>query len=329
MMRVYYRYSSYHCRTLFSVFITGVFMSSNKTYAILNMSQNQNTIFSSKINGGLIKWANNFPALKQQDKTINNNIKLQKKYVANIANDTDVATIDQFQQLVAFPLQTSCPVGKWMGLSRWHPKCGSTDGAQYICLANIYKDILKGKCIVYSFGINDNIEFESEMGRIGCKVWAYDPTIHISKYPGKNIHFMKTGMGHYTGLMTLKNSIYQTKFPVLALQDAIKNNNHSDFEISLLKVDIEGSEVKAIGEWFASGVLKQVRQIAVELHTGSIFFKKAKRPSLTRILTSFLTKFHKLGFKLVYYSPNTCVGKEQDPFGKKYYTFMDIVLYKP
>ena len=117
-------------------------MLSNKIYAIMHVYQNRNTILSSKINDGLIKWANNFPALKQQDKVINHNIMLQRKYVANMVSDTDVA-IDHFQQLVAFPLQTSCIVGKWMGLSRWHPKCGSTDGAQYICLSNIYKDILR------------------------------------------------------------------------------------------------------------------------------------------------------------------------------------------
>ena len=49
-------------------------MLSNKIYAIMHMCQNRNTILSSQTNDRLIKWANNFAALKQQDKVINTNI---------------------------------------------------------------------------------------------------------------------------------------------------------------------------------------------------------------------------------------------------------------
>ena len=45
-------------------------------------------------------------------------------------------------------------------------------------------------------------------------------------------------------------------------------------------------------------------------------------------LLEALQKLDKLGFKLISNTPNNCVGKSQDQ-GKQYYTFFDVVLYRP
>ena len=39
--------------------------------------------------------------------------------------------------------------------------------------------------------------------------------------------------------------------------------------ITYLKVDIEGIEIKALSEWIRSGILDNVKQIGIEIHTGT------------------------------------------------------------
>ena len=50
---------------------------------------------------------------------------------------------------------------------------------------------------------------------------------------------------------------------------------------------------------------------------------------VTKSLLRSLLELYELGFRHVSYSPNTCVGKVEDALGQRYYTFMDIVLFKP
>ena len=55
---------------------------------------------------------------------------------------------------------------------RFFPNCGSSDGEWYVCMDNIYQDVQRNKCLVYSFGISDDLTFEEEMAGIGCNVHA-------------------------------------------------------------------------------------------------------------------------------------------------------------
>ena len=53
-------------------------------------------------------------------------------------------------------------------LYRFYPNCGSTDGEWFVCLDNIFKDVNRNKCLVYSFGLADDITFENELSDLGC-----------------------------------------------------------------------------------------------------------------------------------------------------------------
>jgi hypothetical protein len=60
-------------------------------------------------------------------------------------------------------------------------------------------------------------------------------------------------------------------FICLFLQDAITANGDLGKRITYLKVDVEGSELKSISEWITSGILDDVRQIGIEIHTARDF----------------------------------------------------------
>lgn len=48
------------------------------------------------------------------------------------------------------------------------------DGQKAVCLDTEVRPI-KGKCLVYSFGVNNEWSFEDTMDEYGCEVYAFDP----------------------------------------------------------------------------------------------------------------------------------------------------------
>ena len=195
---------------------------------------------------------------------------------------------------------------------------------------NFYKDLQNEKCIVYSFGISDDYTFEKELGNLGCIVHAYDPTVELPSSLSERVSFKSIGLGHYTGHMNLTADVKKDRgsMPVTTLKDAIANNGDLGKEITYVKVDVEGSEIEAIPEWIQSGIINDVRQIGIELHTGKLFFDKVGQVNAAKSLLKSVSQLYDLGFRLISYDPNKCIGKEEDP-RKQYYTFLDIVLFKP
>ena len=323
-----------------SVIYSFVLLEANFSQNVLHKTQEkmcnndelEKSVKESEEIGELNKWANNLPILKQQDLDIVNHMKDLVHQQENNPQLSDDLVIDHFQRIMAFPLQTACSVGKWVAFKRWNYGCGSTDGERYLCMDNFYKDIKAKNCTIYSFGISDDYRFEKQMGSIGCTVHAFDPTIDIPSSPAKKVYFKKLGLAHFNGEMkmtiTHENNKLSEPLPVTTLKDAIKANGDLDKEITYLKVDIESSEIKSIPEWIESGVLQNIRQIGIELHTGKIFFDKPNRAKAVKSLLKSISKLYDLGFRHISYDPNTCVGKSQDHAGQ-YYTFVDIVLYKP
>ena len=279
-------------------------------------------------------WANNIPVLKDRDEKL---YKMLETMVTTIEDKltgmTDEQAVDAFYRFISLPMQTHCTIGKWLSMGKWYPANGATDGEKYVCMDNVYNDAyLKNKCLVYSFGISYDLGFEEEMAGLGCKVHAFDPTVKpVTDNPNIAIHHY--GLSHFTGKMKVKinheNNKISEPLDVKTLHDALEENGDLDKEITYLKVDVESSELSAIPEWLKTGVLKNVRQLGIELHTGKVHLTREKRPDvLKQLLKSFL-EMYKLGFRLISYAPNLIVGKSQDPVDRRYYTFADVVFYKP
>jgi hypothetical protein len=73
-------------------------------------------------------------------------------------------------------------VGKFFG-GYWLSHCGALDGHKFVCLDKFFKDVAKGECLIYSFGIANDWTFEEGMSRLGCAVRAFDPTIDGTSKP--------------------------------------------------------------------------------------------------------------------------------------------------
>ena len=116
---------------------------------------------------------------------------------------------------------------------------------------------------------------------------------------------------------------------VLTLEDIIKIFKDEGKTINYLKVDVEGHELKALPTWLESGILDNIQQINLELHTVNIFLKQHQIASTLHMMLKALKQMEDIyRFKLIDYKPNGCVGKWQDEIENKYHTFFDIVLMK-
>jgi hypothetical protein len=90
-------------------------------------------------------------------------------------------------------------------------------------------------------------------------------------------------------------------------------------------VDVEGSELKSIPEWISSGVLSQVDQIGIEIHTG--FIKQEESVKELSGLLDLIRKLYNIGFRLISTSNNECMAKTND-FEHKFFSLMEVVFYK-
>lgn len=103
---------------------------------------------------------------------------------------TDDAVIDHSQLTMALPLQTACHVGKLVALKWWHSNCGSTDAEQYLCMDSCFRDIWDEKCLIYSFAIADNYDFETQRGKLGVLFMLMARRLHCFR-PLLGMYIMK------------------------------------------------------------------------------------------------------------------------------------------
>ncbi|KAF0304019.1 Methyltransferase-like protein 24 [Amphibalanus amphitrite] len=138
------------------------------------------------------------------------------------------------------------------------------DGKKTVCLDD---GLLPpgGPCLVYSFGIRDDLSFETEMVRFGCTVHAFDPTVRLntSALPdGLNVHYLGVdgrSWTHHSGGMAMQ---------LMTLTDLVRHLGHEGRQIDYIKLDAEGSEWSILNEQLTSlhGVLPRVPQLHVEFH---------------------------------------------------------------
>ena len=214
-------------------------------------------------------WTKSLPILVKQDEArLKNLASYEYIHDVNLLRDTYYKTVSQTQQ-------TSCTILKRFS-GRWIKECGFLDGEKIVCMDNLYEDIKDNKCLIYSFGLADDWDFEEAMAKLGCTVRAFDPNVEESVvHP--NIHFKKIGLSHENG--TLKNTAADgtvRRMPVLSLLDSIRLFGDEGKEITYLKIDVEGAEFAALPQMLQSGVFEQVRQMGIEMHTGSRNLPKEK-----------------------------------------------------
>lgn len=148
-------------------------------------------------------------------------------------------------------------------------------------------------CLVYSFGINDNWEFDNAMEIDGCKVEGFEPASQLNlialqeKYNSryKTLHML--GIGGVTqlyapgtfpfkwpGIGYLKDT-NQVPWQVYTLPDIIKKLEHTEKKISVIKLDAEGVEWQVLENLLSTDLLAngKLEQFILELHFNPDHFR--------------------------------------------------------
>ena len=90
---------------------------------------------------------------------------------------------------------------------------------------------------------------------LGCEVNTYDPTVNLSN---QNISFSFYNHSWLSDTDTSRNS--------KTLYSYVDTNGHRNRNITMLQLEVEGSDIKGLDAWLAQGSLDNVNQIAVEYH---------------------------------------------------------------
>ena len=181
-------------------------------------------------------------------------------YWKNIRVET--MTPQQILDYFRWSNHTACDVYNYFGGKIYFMNPTAVDGQYPVCLDPLVKP-RDDKCLVYSFGINDNWSFDEMMAWYGCQVFSFDPSIKkLDHDHSEDVHFYNLGLGFEDvtvdsngwPIKTL-DSIYRMLLP-----------RHGEKIIDYLKMDIEWHEWKALQQIIDSGMLSKVRQLSVEFH---------------------------------------------------------------
>lgn len=150
---------------------------------------------------------------------------------------------DYFKELHSLLITKQCVDGELVRVG------GSNDGGYVMSEA-----ALNGG-IAYSFGINDDVAWDSDMVKRGYDIYMYDHTISALPEECARFHFDRKGIS--AGSISVA--------PLFTIEDLLRENGHSGIQHMVLKMDVEGAEWGFLHST-SSDVLQQFDQIVFELH---------------------------------------------------------------
>lgn len=188
----------------------------------------------------------------------NNNLLAQPKYTSSSHHYDVVARAKKNESYDLFKTRSSVPECKT-------PKIfPDTSTSKMICLDNI----VPGSCVVYSFGINYQWDFDDYMHDYGCTVYSFDPGMNYKSKRAERHFFEKIGIGANTGIHTGASTLYSGKknYNVETIDSIMNRLGHSNLD--LLRLDTEGAEFEAL----SSLPFDKIGQFSVEIHMWSHSF---------------------------------------------------------
>ena len=152
------------------------------------------------------------------------------------------------------------------------PKCQKpvilpdTTTSKMICMDNI----VSGSCIVYSFGINYQWDFDDYMHDYGCTVYSFDPGMDYKPKRAERHFFEKVGLGAKTGIHNGSSTLYSGKknYFVETVDSIMKRLGHS--KVDLLRMDTEGAEFDVLSHL----PYNKIGQLSLEIHMWTHSFEE-------------------------------------------------------
>ena len=143
------------------------------------------------------------------------------------------------------------------------------EGGKWVC--DPFKFKSRPDCLIYSVGSNGEFSFEIEMKKLmpHCEIHTFDKDYH--PYPNDTCIFHSIKFGNDDHTMNTRN-----------WTSILKELNHTNRIIDLLKMDIEGDEYSFFPLIFVGPEISFPKQILVELHpqndtTVHEFFEEMRR----------------------------------------------------
>lgn len=175
--------------------------------------------------------------------------------------------------------------------------------------------LLGDEPIVYSFGIGEDVSFDTELiEKYNAEVYAFDPTPKSIRWVNKNVHntkfhfypygisdkdekenfYLPKNDNYVSGSSLMHDGLRTIPVEVDMFRLETIMNKIGHMKIDLLKIDIEGSEFKVITEIvnIPGGIL----QVCVEVH-GRFFGNEGYKKNRELIHT-----MNEAGYLLVYVS---------------------------
>lgn len=138
-------------------------------------------------------------------------------------------------------------------------RIGARDDGGYVVCGDL-PPLSGSDCLVYSFGIRGEFTLENQLQARGCSVHGYDPT--VVQTPKMRFNFTKLGLSDSRKTLPRVG-------PVTTLSEILRANGHEARPLSLLKIDIEGSEWDALEQILTDGdTPTRVPHLAIEVHLG-------------------------------------------------------------
>jgi FkbM family methyltransferase len=204
-----------------------------------------------------------------------------------------------------------------------HQRLGTDYGGWFVP-----EDFLKEKNrkLLISGGLGHDVSFEKEMLKFGFEVVGLDPlpecieyaSIELSEY--KKVSLINKGLWVSSGKVdfysppdknsdaySITNSHFNERaeimqFEVISLvhlQQQLPAAPNDQFELVVLKLDIEGAEIQILSEYF-SDVMKKFDFLAIEVDSVSLipFWKFKERVVAILLARKFMKRLSKLGYIL-------------------------------
>lgn len=132
--------------------------------------------------------------------------------------------------------------------------------------------------VAYSFGISNDVSWDSDMAARGYEIFMYDPTIDALPAQNSKFHFFREGIA---GLEIRERSLN-------TLENFVRRNGHFDNDNMILKMDVEGAEWSFLST-VSSELLSRFDQMVFEFH----FMVEEKDQSVMNATLACISKINR------------------------------------